>query len=244
MIFCSFRPLLIPGNGSPVFHSLQMLLSCAEIFLFSHGIRPIDGKNKNKRMNYLAHIALSGKNGKIQIGNFIGDAVKGRAYENYPPNIRRGILLHRAIDHYADHHPVFKEFAGLLKESFGRYAGVMADIFMDYLLASEFRRYTGKSLRGSSFRFYLHMIRNYRNLPSRIRRFMWHFIGTNRLMRYASPKGIRESLEIMAYYKKLPVPPEEAVHFLLSEEKTLRKLFDLFWPEMVAFSAGFAPPEK
>ena len=35
-------------------------------------------------MNYLAHIFLSGDDRRVQIGNFVGDAVKGRAYENYP----------------------------------------------------------------------------------------------------------------------------------------------------------------
>ena len=45
-------------------------------------------------MNYLAHIFLSGDNRRVQIGNFVGDAVKGRAYENYPSGFREGILLH------------------------------------------------------------------------------------------------------------------------------------------------------
>ena len=29
-------------------------------------------------MNYLAHIFLSGLNRKVQLGNFVGDAVKGK----------------------------------------------------------------------------------------------------------------------------------------------------------------------
>ena len=28
-------------------------------------------------MNYLAHVFLSGPNRKVQLGNFVGDAVKG-----------------------------------------------------------------------------------------------------------------------------------------------------------------------
>ena len=48
-------------------------------------------------MNYLAHIYLSGKNRQIQIGNFVGDAVKGKAYNSYPDFFRKGILLHRLI---------------------------------------------------------------------------------------------------------------------------------------------------
>lgn len=53
-------------------------------------------------MNYLAHIFLSGSNRKVQLGNFVGDAVKGSSYKNYPPDIAKGIQLHRAIDDYTD----------------------------------------------------------------------------------------------------------------------------------------------
>ena len=66
-------------------------------------------KNVNQGMNYLVHIFLSGDDRRVQIGNFVGDAVKGRAYENYPLGFREGILLHREIDDYTDHHPVVRE---------------------------------------------------------------------------------------------------------------------------------------
>ena len=65
----------------------------------------------NRSMNYLAHIYLSGKNRQIQIGNFVGDAVKGKAYNSYPDFFRKGILLHRLIDSFADTHPAVKEAA-------------------------------------------------------------------------------------------------------------------------------------
>ena len=48
-------------------------------------------------MNYLAHIFLSGNDRCIQIGNFIGDGVKGDGYKQYPRKFQQGILLHREI---------------------------------------------------------------------------------------------------------------------------------------------------
>ena len=71
-------------------------------------------------MNYLAHIFLSGDNRKIQIGNFVGDAVKGHAYKKFSPDFRKGILLHRAIDDYTDHHPLVREAIELSRGEFGR----------------------------------------------------------------------------------------------------------------------------
>ena len=83
-------------------------------------------------MNYLAHIFLSGDDRRVQIGNFVGDAVKGRAYENYPSGFREGILLHREIDDYTDHHPVVREAIDMLRGDFGRYSGVLTDIYFDH----------------------------------------------------------------------------------------------------------------
>ena len=71
-------------------------------------------------MNYLAHIFLSGSNRKVQLGNFVGDAVKGSSYKNYLPDIAKGIQLHRAIDDYTDHHPAVCEVVHRLQPEFGR----------------------------------------------------------------------------------------------------------------------------
>lgn len=183
-------------------------------------------------MNYLAHILLSGDNRRIQIGNFIGDAVKGEAYKQYPSGFREGILLHRKIDDFADHHPAVKEAVSLGRPQFGRYSAVVTDIFFDYFLAVDFRDYAETSLRNFAWGFYGAMVRNYFQLPDRIQGFLWHFILTNRLQRYASLDGIRQSLEIMATYRNLQVSPSEAVVYLEKHREEWRTLFQEFFPEV------------
>ncbi len=183
-------------------------------------------------MNYLAHIFLSGDDRRVQIGNFIGDAVKGDAYKQYAPGFREGILLHRKIDDFADHHPLVKEAVDWGRPHFGRYSAVVTDIFFDYFLATDFPEYSGKSLQSFAWGFYGAMVRNYFRLPDRIRGFLWHFILTNRLKRYASPEGIRQSLEIMATYRNLQVSPEEAVVYLEQHREEWHALFREFFPEV------------
>ncbi|HCT94182.1 MAG: hypothetical protein A2X19_09000 [Bacteroidetes bacterium GWE2_39_28] len=74
-------------------------------------------------MNYLAHIFLSRGNRQLQVGNFIGDFVKGKSHENYPPEIQQGILLHREIDRFTDSRPSFLETVEMLRPVFNRYSG-------------------------------------------------------------------------------------------------------------------------
>lgn len=186
-------------------------------------------------MNYLAHIFLSGEDGRVQVGNFISDAVKGRSYELYPDAIRSGILLHRAIDRFTDDHALVRETVQSLKPYFGRYSAVVLDIFFDHLLASRFREFSDVPLGRFTKRFYLSLIANRRHLPYRIKRFMWHFVVTDRLSRYAEKKGIRKSLEIMVAYKHIRISPRQAVEYLEEHEDRLWKVFSTFFVELQGY---------
>lgn len=180
-------------------------------------------------MNYLAHIYFSGSNRQVAVGNFIGDFVKGRSYEKFPPCFQKGILLHRKIDHYVDNHPVFKDTVDILRPSFGRYSGIMADMYYDYLLASDFERYSnGLSLGKFSRDFYLSALLYYRWLPKKVKGFIFHFIRTNRLKEYATYEGLRYSLEIMSAYSIPAIDPALGIEVLAANESQLRIHFDQF----------------
>jgi len=62
-------------------------------------------------MNYLAHIYLSGNDDFLKLGNFIADEIKGKSYKEFPKDIQKGIILHRAIDDFTDHHPLVSKGA-------------------------------------------------------------------------------------------------------------------------------------
>lgn len=158
--------------------------------------------------------------------------MKGRRYEEFPTNIKKGILLHREIDHFTDTHPIFLETVDLLRPSFGRYSAIMADMYYDYLLASSFERYgNGESLGNFSRNFYLSALLYYRWLPKMVKGFIFHFIKTNRLKKYATYEGLQHSLEIMAAYKSSAINPTLGIEFLATNEAQMRILFDEFMIE-------------
>ncbi|WP_053827103.1 acyl carrier protein phosphodiesterase [Lascolabacillus massiliensis] len=183
-------------------------------------------------MNYLAHIYFSGTNRKVAVGNFIGDFVKGKSYEKYPSSFQKGILLHRKIDHFTDTHPIFLETVDILRPSFGRYSGIMADMYYDYLLASDFERYSnGQSLGKFSRNFYLSALLYYRWLPKKVKGFIFHFIRTNRLEEYATYDGLQYSLKIMSVHSSSAINPTLGIEVLAANEVQLRSLFDEFMKE-------------
>ncbi len=184
-------------------------------------------------MNYLAHILLSGNNAQRQLGGFIADFVKGNnLLARYPDNVREGIVLHRHVDTFTDRHPLVRASRALLRPYFGRYSGIFLDVFYDYFLAKNWRRFSGVPLRRFAYRFYLGLIWHRRWLPLPVKGFLWHFIGTNRLCRYATLSGVERALWIMGNYSSLPQMSGEAIQILLRHEPELERNFLEFFPQL------------
>jgi len=193
-------------------------------------------KSTDKTLNYLAHIYLSGNNHRLQIGNFIGDFVKGSKFNDYPPAIRDGIILHRKIDSFTDSHDTVKETIVLLRPTFGRYSGIIADMYFDYFLAVNFRTYsTNKSLYLFAHTFYFFAFLNFNQLPIKVKRFFFHFSSTNRLYKYASLEGLRSSLVIMANYKISVLDPDKTITFLIENHDELESKFQQFFPDIMNY---------
>lgn len=191
-------------------------------------------------MNYLAHIYLSGSDRELQLGNFLGDFVKGKAYEKYPEPLKTGILLHREIDSFTDSHPIFCETVDILRPTFSRYSGIMTDLYYDYCLATDFEKYSpNKSLDNVARNFYITTIINYRNLPDRVKSFIFHFISTNRLKKYSTMEGLEDSLRIMSEKKSSAINPELSIEFLKDNETIIRDKFNAFMPEVINFADSY-----
>ena len=105
-------------------------------------------------MNFLAHFYLAGEDTGLLIGNFIADAVKGSALNAYPDEIRRGIVMHRNIDHFTDTHPVTAQSKNLLREEFNHYSGVIVDVFYDHFLAKNWAEFHAEPFTDYTQRIY------------------------------------------------------------------------------------------
>lgn len=179
-------------------------------------------------MNFLAHIYLSGGNEGITIGNFIADNVKGKRYENYPLEIKKGILLHRAIDSYTDSHPIVKQSTKKLHKNHGHYSGVIVDILYDHFLAKNWKEYHEQPLELYVNNFYEILKTNYQILPARIKRLMPYMMADNWLLSYATVPGISKILDQMS----VRVKGKSNMNFAVIE---LEQYYTEFESEFTAF---------
>lgn len=182
-------------------------------------------------MNYLAHIYLSGENNGIKIGNFIADGIKGKQYEAYSGNIRKGILLHRAIDSFTDAHPIVKQSTKRLHEIHGHYSGVIIDMFYDHFLAKHWKQYTTPPLPVYADNFYTLLQLHTNLLPERILRLMKPMITYNWLVMYESLEGIDEILKQMHHRTKyrgsLDIASESLIKYYTEFEAEFFEFFKL-----------------
>jgi acyl carrier protein phosphodiesterase len=190
-------------------------------------------------MNFLAHLYLSGNNESLMIGNFVADSVKGSAYEKFTAGIKKGILLHRAIDFYSDNHPVFLKSVERLRPNYKKYAGVIVDIYYDHYLAKNWKDYCDKPLEQYVSEVHALMLKNILLMPEKSVMFLNYAIQTNRLVSYATLKGIGEVLEGMSQRTTFKSNMELAVNDLQKNYTEFEKEFKMFFPEVKEFVRGW-----
>lgn len=97
-------------------------------------------------MNYLGHLFFSKDEPSLMLANLYGDFVKGKDYTYLPEDVQRGVLLHRQIDDYVDHHPKVTELRLMLYKDLPKIAGIAIDLYFDHLLAKQWKFYHNKNL--------------------------------------------------------------------------------------------------
>ncbi|RDC63208.1 acyl carrier protein phosphodiesterase [Adhaeribacter pallidiroseus] len=146
-------------------------------------------------MNFLAHAYLSGSDEELLVGNFIADSVKGRQKDAYPVGIRKGIELHRLIDTFTDTHAIVKQTKERLRPEYGKFAGVITDMFYDHFLAANFNQFATMPLLHFTEYVYTTVQKYATYLPTEVQYFLPYMIKHNWLYRYAQVSGIKSSLE-------------------------------------------------
>ena len=187
-------------------------------------------------MNFLAHIYLSGENDLLKIGNFMADGIRGKQFENYPLEVQKGILLHRAIDTFTDAHPVFRQSTKKLHSRYHHYAGVIVDIFYDHFLAKNWAVYSEEKLETFVGRFYDSLHDNYEILSEKTKEIMPYMIEHNWLVSYRTVEGIKQILTQMDGRTKNESKMRFATEELLDYYTQFESDFSLFFIDLQIFT--------
>ncbi|MCD4681494.1 MAG: ACP phosphodiesterase [Bacteroidales bacterium] len=186
-------------------------------------------------MNFLAHIYLSGNNEDLIFGNFIADAVKGKAVENYRISIQEGIRLHRDIDNFTDKHHIFKKSRQRLMDKYHKFSGVIVDMYYDHFLAANWQEYSTENLDIFVDNAYKILKRNFFLLPPRYKMILPFMISSNWLVNYAQFNRLQNNFERMAKRTTFESGMENAVFDLKKDYNQYNQEFREFFPEIIRF---------
>lgn len=109
-------------------------------------------------MNFLGHLYFSDNDLDLMVANLYGDFVKGKDYSHLPVVIQKGVLLHRQIDDFIDHHPAIKTLRSNLFLKLPKIAGIAIDLYVDHILAKNWSTYSKTKLEDFVETFFQHAL--------------------------------------------------------------------------------------
>jgi acyl carrier protein phosphodiesterase len=190
-------------------------------------------------MNFLAHLFLSGPQSELMAGNFLADSVRTGMMPNFSPGIQKGILLHRAIDSYTDHHAVVELSKERLRPRYHKYASVIVDVFYDHFLAIHFDQYSSVPLDQYAQSAYT-FLAGYRAIfPDQALRFYDYMTKYDILTAYAEIDGITRVMKGMAHRARFESGMQTCTEELREHYEAFGNEFDVFFPELLLMTEGF-----
>jgi acyl carrier protein phosphodiesterase len=190
-------------------------------------------------MNFLAHLFLAGEDEELLIGNFIADSVKGNKYTIYPGRISKGILMHREIDFFSDNNPVYLQSVHRLQPNYGKYSGIITDMFYDYFLANNWSTFSNISLEDFCINTYKILNKYIDKIPKESLAISTYMSRENWLLSYREKENIRGSLAGMSRRMKYYFPMDTAVVELEKNAELYNRDFLEFFPLLIEHIAPF-----
>jgi acyl carrier protein phosphodiesterase len=150
-------------------------------------------------MNWLAHLLLAKPDVESRLGNILGDLVKGRERHNLPCQFQLGLKCHLEIDSFTDTHLIVKRSKQRINHNYGRFAGILVDVFYDHLLAQNWQDYSELSLRDFTTQIYSSFSDYLEQIPLRASLIITRMIQEDWLSSYQTLLGIENSLERISW---------------------------------------------
>lgn len=187
-------------------------------------------------MNFLAHLYLSGDNDRIKIGNFMGDGIRGRDYENFHYDVKIGILLHREIDTFTDSHEIFRKSKHRFAIKYNHFSGIITDMIYDHFLCKNWKNYSEEPLESFTQNFYDSLLCHYDELNEKTKGILPYLKTQNWLYNYQFLDELEVILGQMDNRFKMESNMKESVLELKNDYELFETEFTLFFEELEQFT--------
>jgi len=196
-------------------------------------------------MNWLAHAFLSPPNTDFRLGNLLADIVKGSDLDGMPPHFLSGVRCHRAIDAFTDSHSVPRRSRMRIESDWGRFSGILVDVFYDHFLAVNWHRYTDMPLPAFTASVYGALAGRSAVLPEHARRAAHIMTAEDHLGAYVRIEGVEAALRRISHRlfvrTNRAVALENAAASLKTHYPGIGEDFAAFFPQVQNHARGYYP---
>ncbi|MDO5655840.1 MAG: acyl carrier protein phosphodiesterase [Flavobacteriaceae bacterium] len=184
-------------------------------------------------MNLVLHQLLSFRNPQWQIGNHLGEVIKGKQFLQFEPQIQKGILLHRFIDTFSDSHASVKSSSAHLHFNHSKFSPIIIDVYYDFLLIKNWESFTQQSFTEFKLECYRLLLENMDLFPEKLQRFTHAMVEYDWFESYGNYEGLEKILSNMSRRTKFQNNMHWAVKDLYLNEAKFELDFMLFFPELI-----------
>lgn len=182
-------------------------------------------------MNFLGHLYFSNNDFDLMYANLFGDFVKGKDLSHYEEKIQQGILLHREIDHYIDHHPIVLDLLHHLYPKLPKIAGIAVDLYFDHILAKNWNVFSEISLDSFIDNFENHTI-NEIHYPNDSFHYMLFRMKKGKWLNYYDQlEGLDKACRGVSQRISFPNSLYNGKDVFVENEPIITETFHLFMPE-------------
>ncbi len=186
-------------------------------------------------MNFLGHLYFSNNDLELMIANLFGDFCKGNSFVNYSDPIKKGVLLHRNIDHYIDNHSAVKNVRSKLYTSLPKVSGIAIDLYFDHLLAKQWEYYHVKPYQEYLDEFYNYQSNYIANYPDDFQIFLKQIIEYKWLNYYPTAYGLLKACQGVSKRISFPNELENAPDHLKTYKEELNIAFQIYMADAIAY---------
>lgn len=195
-------------------------------------------------MNLVAHQILSFNNEKIQVGNFLGEFIRGKKYEEYEREIAIGIKLHRSIDTFTDSNELVSEACSYFRKTHRKFSPIIVDVLFDYFLIQNWKKFRNDSFLDFIDSSYSILKRHSDIYPENVKEYLGYMISENWFYRYSSLEGVEFTLKQISKRSTFSNNIENSIKEVYLYEKELSLLFLEFFPILENHCLTFLKSKK
>lgn len=188
------------------------------------------------KINFLAHVFLGNGEPSAIVGQLCGDFVRGKALAGFSVSVQDAIRHHRAVDSYTDKHPTNLAARRLFEAPHRRYAGIVVDVAYDHFLALDWEHYCDTPLDAYVELVHESLNSHHHMLPDSLKRFAPILKAEKILQNNRHRSHIDLTLKRLSQRRESMQPLASAAPLLWRHEAELKRSFDTFFPQLIAYS--------